>query len=93
MDRAVDHECCGVEKTVLAAIDDLSAVVDQDEIALRHERKGTTEWVDPETVWVHRVAECDVTSYTLVESIFAKDAEGCCKTSLEEFSLFVLVFW
>lgn len=95
MDRRVDHVRRRVEKSTLSAINDLSIMVDLNEIALLDHAEGNTERVDPEGCGVDGIAEGDVTGDTLVEAVFAEDAEGGGETAFEVVTLGVLVgeFW
>jgi len=87
----VDHERSLVEKPVLTAIEHVAFFVDKDEVRFVDQAEGVTEWVNPETVVVHGVADRDVACYSFVESIFAKDAEGGGQAAFEVFALFIRV--
>jgi len=56
----VDHERGGVQQSVLAAIDNLALVVDQDQIGRLHQGKSLAEGVDPEVIRLDGIAESDV---------------------------------
>lgn len=88
---SVDHVCCGVEQAALASIDDLAGVVDQNQVGLIDERESDSEGVDPEAIWVDGVAKSDVAGYTLIETIFAEDAESGRETSFEIIALLVFI--
>ena len=76
VDRRVYHVRGGVEQAVLAAVDDFAAVVHEDQVGFGDQAEGAAEGVHPEAVGLDGVAECDVPSDTLVEAVFAEDAEG-----------------
>lgn len=76
VDRRVDHVRGGVEQAVLAAADDFSGVVDEDQVGFGDEAEGSAERVHPEAVGLHGVAEGDVAGYTFVEAVLAEDSEG-----------------
>lgn len=92
MDRRVNHVRRCVKKPAWASIDDLSRVVDKDEIRFVDQGESDTEWIDPETIWLHRISEGNVSGNTFVETIFAEDAESGCEAAFEVFSFLVLVF-
>jgi hypothetical protein len=70
----VDGEGRGVHRPV--AIDDLTTVVDQDEVPHSDQLEIHPEWVDPEMVWPFGIPGRDVTGEPLVEPEMAKEAEG-----------------
>lgn len=91
VDLAVDHERGFVEEPVLAAVEDVALLVDQNEVGFVDQAEGVAEWVHPEAVRVYRVAHCNVTCYSFVESVFAEDAEGGGEAAFEVVALFVRV--
>lgn len=72
----MDHVGCGVEQAVLAAADDFSGVVDEDQVGFGDEAEGSAERVHPEAVGLHGVAEGDVAGNAFVEAVLAEDSEG-----------------
>ena len=92
MDRRMDHIRRRIEKPAWASIDDLTRVVNEDKIRFIDQRESDAEWVNPETIWLHRISEGDVSCDTFVETIFAEDAECCGEAAFQVFSFFVFVF-
>ena len=76
MDRGVNHVRCGVQETVLATIDHLAVVVDQDEVGLVYQRERCAERVDPGTSALVLVLYCYLSRGELGRMIYQKQS-GC----------------
>ncbi len=69
----MDDEGGGVHRAV--ALDDLTRVVDQDEVGHRDVAEVHSEWVDPEVVQPFRITRGDVAGHPLVESELGEEPE------------------
>ena len=74
VDLRVDGEGGGVDRPV--AVDDLAAVVDQDEVLDPDELEAHPEWIDPEVVGALGIPDGDVTGQPLVEAELSEQPEG-----------------
>ena len=71
----VDGECRGVHGPV--AVDDLTQMVDADEIAGLDVSEIHAERIHPEPVGELRVARRDVAGHTFVEPVEGEESQGC----------------
>jgi hypothetical protein len=76
----VDGEGGGVDRPI--AVDDLAAVVHQDEVFDANELEAHPEWVHPEVVGALRIPHGDVTGQPLVEPELPEQPEGGGETLL-----------
>lgn len=74
VNRAVNHKRRRIQQPPLTAPDNLSRMIDLDEVAAFHERERETEGVDPEGVRVDRIADGDVPRDAFVEAVFGEDS-------------------
>lgn len=47
--------------------------------------------IDPESLWIYRITKSDVTSDSFIEAKLSEDSESRGKTTLQIFTLFILV--
>ena len=87
----MDHECGEVENTVFSSFDDLSLVIDSNEIAFPDQAESYSKWVDPKRRWFNRISEGDMTSNALIKTMLAEDSKSCCESTFQVLSLDVLV--
>jgi len=73
VDRGMDRERGRVHR--MAAVDDVAAVVDEDEVAGAHLAEALAERVHPEVLGEFGVTHRDVAGDPLAESELAEDAE------------------
>ena len=47
--------------------------------------------IDPESLWIYRITKSDVTSHSFIEAKLSEDSKRRGKTTLQIFTLFILV--
>lgn len=82
--RVVDYVPGDIQEPVLAAVDDLALLVDEDQVGCFDQAERGAEGVHPEGVRVYGVAECDVAGDAFIQAVFAEDAEGGCSHSVSQ---------
>ena len=89
MNSAVDHVCRRIQQPAFPAINHLSTVIDLNQITLLDQAERHAKGVYPERSWVNGVAQGDMSSYALVETVLAKDTECRGEAALEVVALIV----
>ena len=74
MDGGMQHKGGPIDGPV--AIDHLSGMVHQNQITHPHEPKGTGKGVDPEMVWIFRIAHGDMAGHAFAKARASKHPQG-----------------
>jgi len=72
----MNHERRSVEQLNRSTCDDLTFMVNLDQVRDVDQRECNAERINPERSWVYWVSQCNVSSNSFIEPIFSKDAEG-----------------
>ena len=67
MDGTMDDERRFVEYLHFTMVEDVALVIDAKQVAFVDAVKVHSERIDPKCVWLDRISNCDVSSYTLVK--------------------------
>lgn len=91
MNCGMDPVGCDIQKPIRTTINDLTVVIDQDQVRPFHHRERDPKRVDPESGGIHRVTKCNMASNALVKPQFTEDTEGRGQPALEILPFLVLV--
>lgn len=87
----VDKNASAINEPVTPAFEDVAFVIYTHQVRTPHIGKARPEWIDPHGVWLHRVSDRQMTSYTFVETSGTHDAKRSCQPAFNVFTFFPLV--